>query len=102
MQRMEVYRFIGQLHVPVVIPVIIVLAPVMHAQEVHHTQMTVSFMMLLVMEHQRRHFQQLIESSMMKYKNKKQYVGRSFFHEGKDRNSGCKKPLFLMAAGSKR
>lgn len=86
---MQVYRFIGQLHIPVVVPVVIVLAPVVHAQEVHHTQLTVSLVMLLVMKHQRWYFEQLIESSVMKYKNKKQYVGCSFFHESKDRNSSC-------------
>lgn len=79
---MNIHCFIGQLHIAVVIIVIIILAPVVHAQEVHYTQMAVPVVMLLVVHYQCWQFQQLIESSMMKYKNKQQYVGSSFFHKG--------------------
>lgn len=52
MEGVNIHCFIGQFPVAVFIIIVDIVAPVVHAQEIHHTDMTIPLLMLQVMRYQ--------------------------------------------------
>lgn len=59
--RVDIYLFIGQLRIPVVVIVIEIRAPVMHGEKLDKAYLTVPLAVFCKMRKHHRQFQQLVQ-----------------------------------------
>ncbi len=76
---MRVNLFEGQLHIPVVIIIVHIIAPIVHGQEINKAYAGVTLLMLGVMLKQNRQFEQLVQFGYISCQQHKQYVYASPF-----------------------
>lgn len=70
MEQVDVYCFIRQLHVPVVVVISIIRQQVMNTKEVGDAELVIALLVFFVMYYQHRYLQQLIETGVVQKEDK--------------------------------